>query len=367
MTRTGSNIFIIMGTRPEIIKFAPIIRELKKRSIKFEMIFTNQHYNFNLSKIFFKELELDLPDYKLKIKKGLQGKQTGSAIIKIERILLKNLPKLVLVQGDTNSSLAGALAAVKLHIKIGHIEAGLRSYDFRMPEEYNRRIIDHISNYLFAPTDISVKNLENENVWGKILKTGNTIIDSIIQNFKYAEKKSTIMSKIHFDCFALITTHRVENVENPYFLKNLIKFLINAPINIVFPIHPRTYKRLKEFNLYNKLKNSKNILLLPPLGYFDLLMLMHKCKFIITDSGGIQEEATAPNIRKFTFVIRKTSDRPESIKMGFSKIVGINADSILESVKNFLKNPIELPKTSPYGDGKASKKILSIIINDLDL
>ena len=362
----SSEITIIMGTRPEIIKLAPIMRELKKLDLDFEVIFTNQHYDYNLSKIFFNELELDKPKHHLKIGEGTQGEQTGRSIIAIEKVLLNNPPKMVLVQGDTNTSLAGALSAVKLNIKISHVEAGLRSYDYRMPEEHNRRIIDHISDLLFAPTDKSVEILKGENVRGKIFKTGNTIIDACLQHSKFAKEKSKVMSEIPFNNYVLVSTHRAENVDNPYILKNLINAFFEIPKKLVFLLHPRTKKRLKEYNLYEKLLNASNILTLPPVGYFDILELMHNCEFIITDSGGIQEEATAPTIRKFTFVIRKTTDRPESCEMGFSKVVGTDKKIILNSVKAFIKNTIKLPNKSPYGDGNASQKIISILLKELD-
>ena len=367
MVNLDKKVFIIMGTRPEIIKLAPIIRSLEKNNVYNEIIFTDQHYDYNLSKQFFDELNLKEPEYHLKIGKGTQGEQTGKAIIGIEKILIKKSPNIVLVQGDTNSSLAGALAAVKLHIKIGHIEAGLRSYDFRMSEEHNRRIIDHISNYLFAPTQNSVKILKNENVWGKIYLTGNTVIDACIQHFEIANLKSKILENIPFKKFILLTTHRAENVDHYETLKNLVEAFIQIPIPIIFPIHPRTKMRLKQFNLINKLEKANHILIIPPVGYLDLLKLMSECEFIITDSGGIQEEATAPSIRKFTFVIRKSTDRPESCEAGFSKVIGTNKSRILEEINKFIENPIQLPKESPFGNGKASEKIVSIIKNELNL
>ncbi|MHA1753228.1 MAG: non-hydrolyzing UDP-N-acetylglucosamine 2-epimerase [Candidatus Helarchaeota archaeon] len=360
-------ITIVMGTRPEIIKLAPIIRELEKENLEFDIIFTDQHYDYELSKKFFEDLELKNPKYHLKIGKGTQGEQTGKAIIGIEHILLDNIPKILLVQGDTNSALAGALAAVKLHIKVGHIEAGLRSYDFRMPEEHNRRMIDHISSYLFAPTENSVKILKNENVWGKIFKTGNTVIDACLQHYPFAVKKSEIMKDIEFKKYVLITSHRAENVDNKEILNNLVNAFLEIPYPIVFPIHPRTLHRLNEFNLLKKLKSNDNILIIPPVGYLDLLILMKNCEFIVTDSGGIQEEATAPVIKKFVFVIRKTSDRPESCNEGFSKVVGTNTEIILKEINNYIQKPYQLPNKSPYGDGKSSERIVKILKGELNI
>jgi UDP-N-acetylglucosamine 2-epimerase (non-hydrolysing) len=361
------SIYFVIGTRPEIIKLAPIIRELYKESIDHEIIFTDQHYDHNLSKKFFNELELKDPRFHLKIGKGTQGELTGKAIIETEKIFLEEKPELVLVQGDTNSSLAGALAAVKLHLKIGHIEAGLRSYDYRMPEEHNRRMIDHISNYLFAPTQKSENILRGENVWGEIFVTGNTVIDACLQHYEYANEKSIIMKDIPFKKFILVTAHRAENVDHREILNNLIKVFTNCPLPIIFPIHPRTVNRLEKFNLLEKLKKSEKILLMPPVGYLDLLKLMHECEFIITDSGGIQEEATAPSIRKFAFVIRKTSDRPESCELGFSKLVGTDPNYILNEISKYIDSPSQLPKESPYGDGNASKKIINILKRKLNI
>ncbi|MHA1268760.1 MAG: non-hydrolyzing UDP-N-acetylglucosamine 2-epimerase [Candidatus Helarchaeota archaeon] len=367
MNKNIAKIFLVMGTRPEIIKLAPVIRQLQTEQLNFDIIFTDQHYDYNLSKHFFEELNLDDPKYHLNIGKGTQGEQTGKAIIGIEKILMENKPSIVLVQGDTNSSLAGALAAVKLHVKIGHIEAGLRSYDYRMPEEHNRRIIDHISNYLFAPTKNSVDILKRENVWGKVFNTGNTVIDACLQHYQIALEKSRIMDSISFKKFVLITAHRAENVDNPKTLRGLIDAFLKIPYPIVFPIHPRTLSRLKEFDLYDKLNSPKNTLLIPPVGYLDLLILMRNCEFIVTDSGGIQEEATSPIIKKYTFVIRKTSDRPESSEIGFSKVVGTNTEKILNEINKYLENPPKLPNTSPYGDGNAGKKIISILQDELNI
>ncbi|MBD3230685.1 MAG: UDP-N-acetylglucosamine 2-epimerase (non-hydrolyzing) [Candidatus Lokiarchaeota archaeon] len=359
------SIYFVMGTRPEIIKLAPIIRILYKESIDHQVIFTDQHYDYNLSKGIFKDLKLKDPKFHLNIGKGTQGEQTAKALMGIEKILADKKPAITLVQGDTNSALAGALAAVKLNLKIGHVEAGLRSYDYRMPEEHNRRMIDHISNYLFAPTTKSEQILKNENTWGEIFVTGNTVIDACLQHYKYAEKESKILKDIPFEKFVLVTAHRAENVDNKETLKNLVEIFVNLSVPIVFPIHPRTLNRLKRFDLLEYLNNSDKILLIPPVGYLDLLKLMHNCEFIITDSGGIQEEATAPSIHKFTFVIRKTSDRPESCEMGFSKLVGTQKDKVINEICDYIDSPNELPEKSPYGDGNASNKIIEILKKEL--
>lgn len=349
-------ISIVLGTRPEIIKLSPIIKLVKKRDT--EIIFSGQHYDFKLGLKFIEELGLPRPDFILNLSKGNPAKQTGEMIQKFSEIFASEKPDTVLVQGDTNTVLAGAIAGLKYNIPISHVEAGLRSYDWRMPEEHNRIATDHISELLFAPTYISKKNLLNEKVHGKIFVTGNTVIDAIEQNLKLAEKKAAI----HVDDeFILLTLHRAENVDDKKTLGNILHAIIKSGEKIVFPIHPRTMRRIREFGFYNKMKNTKNITLINVVGYFDMILLMKKCRFIVSDSGGIQEEATSPKIRKKVLVVRKTTDRPETVKAGFSEVVGTNRNSILRAIKKNSVNPKYPKVASPYGNGKASEKIMKII------
>jgi UDP-N-acetylglucosamine 2-epimerase (non-hydrolysing) len=252
-------VMIVVGTRPEIIKMAPLVRALQKDKIPLFLVHCGQHYDYNMSQQFIDELELPKPDHGYKVKAYSQGGQTARIIAHMEQLLRKTSPALVLVEGDTNGVLATALATVKLKIPIGHVEAGLRSFDLRMPEEHNRRLTDHISTYLFAPTKVAENNLRRESVWGKIYVTGNTIIDAVAQHLPVAEKKSKILEKIHFKDFALATTHRAENVDNPAVLKNFAEAFEKAPIPVVYSIHPRTKKRLKQNRMYAKIKKSINI------------------------------------------------------------------------------------------------------------
>ncbi len=239
---------------------------------------------------------------------------------------------------------------------MGHVEAGLRSFDLRMPEEHNRRLTDHLSTYLFAPTKNAENNLKKESVWGKIYVTGNTVIDAVIQHIPLAERKSKIMEKIRFEKFTLSTAHRAENVDNPAVLKNFIEAFTEAPIPVVYPMHPRTRKRLKQNRVYTKIKESKNLQILPPVGYLDFLTIMKKCEIILTDSGGIQEEATAPQIRKPVLVLRLSTERPEAVEAGFAKVVGTEKQRILEALEESLENKERLPTHSPYGNGDAAEK-----------
>ena len=359
------SIMIVVRTRPEIIKMAPLIRALKKKALPFTFVHCGQHYDYNMSQRFIEDLELPTPDYGYRTKAHSQGLQTARIMVCMERIVDRIKPAVVLVEGDTNGILATALATVKLGTPIGHVEAGLRSFDLRMPEEHNRRLTDHISTYLFAPTENAKKNLRRENVWGKIYVTGNTVIDAVNQHLPIASKRSTILNEITFDRFVLATAHRAENVDNISVLENLIEAFDEAPIPVVYPVHPRSRKRLQQSGLWRKVKSSKNIQLLPPLGYLDFLVLMKKCEMIVTDSGGIQEEATAPLLRKPVLVIRLSTERPEAVEAGFAKIVGVKKNNILQAVEETLNNKKELPKKSPYGNGDASAKITGVLATDL--
>jgi UDP-N-acetylglucosamine 2-epimerase (non-hydrolysing) len=253
------------------------------------------------------------------------------------------------------------LAANKRTVPVGHVEAGLRSFDLRMPEEHNRRLTDHISEYLFAPTQRAKANLLKENVWGKIFLTGNTAIDAVIQHLSIAEKKSTIMRQIPFKSYALATAHRAENVDDVGVLESFMEVFSKSPIPIVYPMHPRTRKRLQENNMLSKMEALKNILILPPLGYLDFLELMKNCRLIITDSGGIQEEATAPDIRKQVLVIRLSTERQEAVEAGFAKVVGTDKNVILSEMHRAVASEIKLPSVSPFGDGTAAEKTVEII------
>jgi len=348
---------IVMGTRPEIIKLGPLIRKLGKKN-NF-VIFTGQHYDYEMGLRFIDQLGISRPDYSLKLSTTSPSLQTGEIISKLSKILQKIQPDTVIVQGDTNTVLASSIASIKSNIPVSHVESGLRSNDWRMPEEHNRIVADHISEILFAPTKISKTNLLNENVHGKIFITGNTAIDSINSYSNISKKKSQL--DILIDDYVLLTLHRSENVDNKQTLTSIIKGMINSKADFIFPIHPRTLKRIKQFNLYNKIKNSENILLINSVGYFEMIELMKNCLFIVTDSGGIQEEATSPKIRKKVLVTRKTTDRPESVIAGLSELLGTDEKKITTSINRTLKNPLLTSKKTPYGKGDSSSKISKIL------
>lgn len=353
-------IVVVTGTRPEIIKMAPVIRALQAEGLPFVFVHCGQHYDYNMAQQFIENLELPAPDYSLKIDSSSPGAQTADIMKQFDIVLSEVEPSLVLVQGDTNTVLAASLAANKRMIKAGHVEAGLRSYDLRMPEEHNRRLTDHISDFLFAPTPRAKANLEKESVWGKICVTGNTVIDAVDQHLPMAEKKSAVLEQVPFEEFAVATAHRAENVDDLKVLKTFMEVFAESPLPIVYPMHPRTKKRLQESGLYDKVLGMKNVLVLPPLGYLDFLTLMRRSSVIITDSGGIQEEATAPGIRKPVLVMRLSTERPEAVEAGFAKVVGTDKKQILFALNGF-ESWSKLPTVSPFGDGTAAKKTVEII------
>ena len=348
---------MVLGTRPEIIKLAPIIRKIGNKNCS--VIFTGQHYDNQMGMKFFHELGLQKPNYSLNITKSNPQLQISEIIAKLSKILLNEKPDTVIIQGDTNTVLAAGICSLKSNIPISHVESGLRSNDWRMSEEHNRITVDHISELLFAPTQNTKFNLKSEKVHGKIFVTGNTVIDAINIYSKISKKKSKL--SLPSSDFILLTLHRAENVDNKKILSSIIKGLINSNENIIFPIHPRTKKRLHEFDLYEKLLQNKNIHLLNSVGYFDILELMKNCNFIITDSGGLQEEATSPIIRKKVLVIRKTTDRPEAVESKLAQIIGLNSKNISNSIKKTIENPKLDSKITPYGKGDASKKIIKVL------
>jgi len=356
---------VVVGTRPEIIKMAPVYFAIKKTSLKPRLVHSGQHYDYKMSKVFFEELELPEPDSFLNVGSGSPGKQTGDAITKFEHEFTEPRPDCVLVEGDTNTVLAGTIAAMKKHIRVGHVEAGLRSYDLRMPEELNRRLTDHASDYLFAPTDDSVKILKGEGVWGKIYKTGNTVIDATMVYLPKAMKKTGIMWDVPWKNYVLATLHRAENVDNPETLGHIVTVLDQCPLPVVLPLHPRTDLRLRENNLKDKVERSKNIKLLPPAGYFDMLVLMKSSNFIITDSGGIQEEATSPVMKKKVFVMRKSTERPEAVKAGYCDVVGTDSRKVLKALNKFSDDPKTKFKPCPYGKGDSGERIAAILKKEL--
>jgi UDP-N-acetylglucosamine 2-epimerase (non-hydrolysing) len=352
-------IAIILGTRPEIIKLSPIIRECEKRNLDYFILHTGQHYSYNLDKLFFEELNLPLPKYNLEIGSHTQGRQLKLMIEKVKEKLIIEKPDIILVEGDTNTVLAGTLAGFELKIKIGHVEAGLRSYEI-MAEEFNRILTDIYSDYCFAPTENSKENLLKENIKeDKIFITGNTIVDAVYENIKIADEKYNILKYLDLkkDNYISVTCHRAECVDNKEKLNNILEGLKlvydKFSIPIIFPMHPRTKNKINEFNL----NISNNIKVIEPLGYLEFLQLMANSKLIITDSGGIQEESCILKVPCVT--IREKTERPETLEVGSNMLVGYEPNKILELSELMINK--EKNWINPFGDGKVSEKIIDII------
>jgi UDP-N-acetylglucosamine 2-epimerase (non-hydrolysing) len=352
---------IIVGTRPEIIKMAPVIRECEKRNIPYFIIHSNQHYSKEMDSIFFEELHLPAPHYNLGVGSGLHSNQTGNILIKMEPILLEEKPDVVLVQGDTNTVLAGALSASKLNIKVGHIEAGLRSYDRTMPEETNRIMTDHISEYLFAVGPNQEKILKAEGIEHKKIHTvGNTVSDSLFQHLEISAQKSRILSELSLTAgeYFLVTAHRASNVDIASNLLELLNLFDQMHQNyagtIVWPIHPRTQSKLKEFNI----ELPSYLQLIPPVGYLDFIQLQKHAKLILTDSGGIQEEACLLGVPSLT--LRENTERPEAVEVGASELVGRNAEKAVAAARQWLSKD-NYSWENPFGDGHVAEHILDIV------
>jgi len=321
----------VIGARPQFIKCAPLSRELRKSHQEI-IIHTGQHYDYELDRVFFQELSIPEPDYNLQAGSRTHGAQTGEMLIKLEPILIREKPELVLVYGDTNSTLAGALAAVKLRINIAHVEAGLRSFDRTMPEEINRIVVDCCSDYLFCPTKTAVANLKKENVTGRIHLTGDVTVDAISDNIE-AARRSRVLEHLGLESkrYLLATIHRQGNTDYEPNLRSIVEALLEIDEDIVFPLHPRTEKYLKTCRLYDKLKG--NIRLIKPLGYLDFLKLMSNARKILTDSGGIQKEAYILSVPCIT--LRDNTEWVETVENGWNILVGTNKERIINAVREF--------------------------------
>lgn len=353
-------ISVILGTRPEIIKMSPIIRYLKDISLDFFILHTGQHYSYEMERIFFQELELPDADYNLEVGSGTHGQQTGKMLRGIEDVLLQEKPDVVLVQGDTNTVLAGALAAAKLGIKVGHVEAGLRSFDRSMPEEINRIVADHLSDYLFAPTVTAQQNLLQEGISSdNIFVCGNTVVDALFQNIGISESKLSVLDDLGLqkEGYFLVTAHRQENVDNEGRLNDIVNGLLDLhrqyDIPIIFSAHPRTINRLAEFGI----TLPEGIRIIEPPGYLEFLQLEKNAKLVLTDSGGVQEEACILRVPCVT--LRNNTERPETIEVGSNILVGTNPSKILNGVSMMLKQSRNW--VNPFGDGKAAEKIVSAL------
>jgi UDP-N-acetylglucosamine 2-epimerase (non-hydrolysing) len=352
-------ISIILGTRPEIVKCSPIIRECIRLSLDFFILHTGQHYSYNMDKVFFDQLNLPEAKYNLDVGSGSHGHQAGKMLSGIEDVLLSESPDIVLIEGDTNTVLAGALAAAKLGIKVGHVEAGLRSYDRSMPEEINRILADHCSDYLFTPTQKSKEILLHEGIEEKqVFLVGNTVVDALFQNLEIAQSKIEIFKTLGVERFQYIlaTAHRQENVDDKKKFTGIIlglqKVQREFSIPLIYPIHPRARKQMDQFGI-----DYTGITLIEPLDYLAFLQLESKAKLVLTDSGGVQEETCILGVPCIT--LRANTERPETLDVGSNTLVGTDPEKILEASKvSYIRDKTW---TNPFGNGTTSKKIMRIL------
>jgi UDP-GlcNAc3NAcA epimerase len=354
-------VITILGARPQFVKAAVVSRELKKSGINEVIVHTGQHFDNNMSQVFFDEMEIPTPDYNLEISGLNHGAMTGRMLEKIEEILLKEKPDYVLVYGDTNSTLAGALAASKLHIPVVHVEAGLRSFEMRMPEEVNRILTDRISSILFCPTSTAIKNLEAEGyakIDCKIILSGDVMYDAVQYYQSKIETNSTVIQKENLanKTFILATLHRAENTNDPTRLKEICDAFneINQDVEIVLPLHPRT----KSFLITQGIKLNAH--LIDPVGYFDMLALLKNCSMVMTDSGGLQKEAYFFN--KFCLTLRDQTEWVELVDAGANTLVGASMQKIVDQFKANNNKTLRIQE-GLYGDGHASSIIAKHILN----
>ncbi|HNX01383.1 MAG TPA: UDP-N-acetylglucosamine 2-epimerase (non-hydrolyzing) [Candidatus Cloacimonadota bacterium] len=359
-------IHLIVGARPNFMKMAPLYKEFRKFPNEFDvkLIHTGQHYDEKMSQFFFDELQMPIPDAYLEVGSGSHGEQTARVLERYEVVCLNDHPDLVIVAGDVNSSMACTLVAVKLHIPVAHLEAGLRSHDRRMPEEINRLVIDAISDLLFTPSRDGDENLLHEGVSPeKIVFVGNIMIDSLVEYRSLADK-STIMDQngLLKGEFALITLHRPSNVDEEKGLTTILNAFneISEKIKLVFPIHPRTRKNIEKLGLDHMVKKMKNLLLLEPVGYYDFMKLQMNSSFVLTDSGGIQEESTFFGIPCLT--LRENTERPITILEGTNQLVELKTDIIIAKVNDILEGNVKKGKIPEYWDGHTAERVVQYFL-----
>ena len=345
----------VLGARPQFIKSAPVSIAIAAAGHHEYLVHTGQHYDHGMSEIFFEELGIHEPFINLNVGSGTHAQQTSQMLVGIESILVSQKPDIVLVYGDTNSTLAGAIVSAKLQIKLAHIESGLRSYNRCMPEEHNRVLTDHCSDLLFCPTQTAVDNLTHEGIQTGVHLVGDTMYDAILQFSACADQHSNIMDrlKLHPKGYVLATIHRAYNTDNPIVLASILKAFKTVSDMIVFPLHPRTLKAIESANI----KLSPNIKVIVPVGYLDMLVLEQNAKRIVTDSGGIQKEAYLLKVPCVT--VRPETEWVETVQSGWNELVGTDTDIIVKALQTQSPAPISHPDF--FGDGHASEKIVRVL------
>ncbi|MEW6247762.1 MAG: UDP-N-acetylglucosamine 2-epimerase (non-hydrolyzing) [Nitrospirota bacterium] len=363
----------VVGARPNFIKIAPLIREMRRHpQITPILVHTGQHYDADMAGQFFEDLEIPNPDFQLGVGAGSHAYQTAEVMKRLEPILERERPQVVVVVGDVNSTMAGALAAAKLQLSVAHVEAGLRSFDRSMPEEINRVVTDAVSDILFASEDSGVRNLMAEGVPPhKIFFVGNVMIDSLMLSHR-RWIRSTIHDRLGLPKgrYGILTLHRPANVDDPDTLKGLLSAVgdIADLIPIVFPVHPRTRRHLETagerslfFRSQDEQAPERGLFCVPPLGYLDFMALLASARFVLTDSGGIQEETTALGVPCMT--LRHNTERPVTVSHGTNRLVGVSPDAIVKEAERILRSPLSNACPPPLWDGRASRRIVDILLD----
>jgi UDP-GlcNAc3NAcA epimerase len=344
----------VVGARPQFIKLAPVSRALRAKGITELLVHTGQHYDQNMSALFFEELDIPQPDFNLGVGSGNQGWQTGQMLARIEKVLLEENPDGVLVYGDTNSTLAAALAAVKLHIPVAHVEAGLRSFNRRMPEEHNRVLTDHMSELLFCPTLTAVKQLRAEGITQRVFLTGDVMYDAVLYNTKLAAPRSDALSHLELDPgeYMLATVHRPQNTDDPHALSSIFHAFGELGKIVILPVHPRTRAALTRHGI----GCPPNVRLVEPVGYLDMLVLEKNARLILTDSGGVQKEAYFLAVPCIT--LRQETEWVETVEAGWNRLAGSDTMKIIAATREFVP-PNDPPAV--FGDGHASEQIAELM------
>jgi len=343
----------VVGARPEFIQATPVSRAIRKKHQEL-LVHTGQHYDYKMSQAFFDELGTPSPDYNLEVGSGSHASQTAEILVRFEELLLNEMPDCVIVRGDTNSTLAGALAASKLHIPTIHIEAGERSFDRRMPEEINRLVADKLSSVFFCVSQTAIKQLAMEGIAEHVYWVGDVMLDSNLAYRPIARQKSTVLSKFGLApvSYGLVTIHRAANTDNPVRLANIGMALSRVDETVVFPVHPRTRDALKNLDV----RFGDNVRLIEPVGYFDMMVLEENARIIATDSGGVQREAYF--MQKPCITLRDETEWTETVKVGWNRLVGVEVEKIINEWKTFIP-PTEHPPI--FGDGTAAEKIANVL------
>ena len=358
-------IVTIVGARPQFIKAAAVSRAIRNEfahQVSEVLVHTGQHYDANMSEVFFEELGIPHPKYNLEISGGQHGAMTGRMLEAVEKVLLDEKPAWVLIYGDTNSTLAGALAAVKLHIPVAHVEAGLRSFNMRMPEEVNRIVSDRVSTLLFCPTETAVRNLANEGIVTGVHNVGDVMYDVALYYREQAKRQSTVLGDFGLISggFALATCHRAENTDDPKRLSEIVSALaeVSRQMPVVLPLHPRTRKLIADNGLEDKLGS---VIVAEPIPFLDMVALEQAARVILTDSGGVQKEAFFYGVPCVT--MRDETEWVETLELGWNRLVGASAETIVAAVSEATQGIQALPEVSPYGRGDSARKIVASIIN----